>query len=445
MTLKTVRLSVFFVLVANSLLAQTPQSPLKFDFGSKKPEKSYVAVMPNDVYDQNKGYGFLKGAKLKAGGNANASKSADNYLTSDKPFFFSVNLPEGNYNVKIVYGDKAGTSAQTFRAECRRMMVAQANTANGQVRSAMFTVNIHSPEIANTTTSVRLKQREFSYFHWDKQLTLEFNGGQPKICAVEISPAINPVTVFLAGNSTVVDQAAEPYASWGQMIPSFFVPGKVVVANLAESGEALSSFKSSLRLQKILSMMRKGDYLFIEFGHNDQKQRGEGVGAFTSYTRDLLYYISETKKRGGIPVLVTSVNRRSFDGNGKIVATLGDYPEAVRRVAKQEHVALIDLNNMTKTLYEAWGPDESLKAFVHYPANTFPGQEKALADNTHFNPYGAFEIAQCVRMGIKEQVPSLAKYLRSGVADFNPAQPDAVASFYWPLSPAVSIIKPDGN
>ncbi len=104
-------------------------------------------------------------------------------------------------------------------------------------------------------------------------LTIEFNDSLPKVCAVEITPNKTATTIFLAGNSTVVDQGREPWASWGQMIPRFLVPSKVVVANYAESGEALNSFVSARRLEKILSLMKAGDYLFVEFGHNDHETK----------------------------------------------------------------------------------------------------------------------------------------------------------------------------
>ena len=191
--------------------------------------------------------------------------------------------------------------------------------------------------------------------------------------------------------------------------------------------------------------MKKGDYLFIEFGHNDQKQKGEGVGPFTSYKKDLQYYISEVRKKGGIPVLVTSMHRRSFDSTGHIINTLLEYPEAVRQTAKEEKVAIIDLNAMSKILYEAWGPEKSIQAFVHYPANTFPGQDKKLEDNTHFNTYGAYEIARCIVQSIRDQHLPLAKYLKNNIPVFDPAKPDAVENWYWPLSPVAATLKPDGN
>ncbi len=342
-------------------------------------------------------------------------------------------------------GDEKGTSVQTVRAECRRLMLHKAGTAAGKIESREFTVNIRTPQIENTGEQVKLKPRELNYLHWDNQLTLEFNGSNPKVCALEISKADKSITVFLAGNSTVVDQADEPYAAWGQIIPAFFEPGKIVIANYAESGEALSSFISAKRLEKILSRMKKGDYLFIEFGHNDQKEKGEGICPYTSYKKDLKFFIAEVRKKGGIPILVTSMHRRNFDASGSVINTLGNYPDAVRQTALEEEVALIDLNNMSKTLYEAWGPQKSEKAFVIYPANTFHGQEKELKDNTHFNPYGAYEIAKCVLNGIRENKLGIAQYIKEDIPAFNPAKPDPVESLYWPLSQQVNAVKPDGN
>ena len=328
-------------------------------------------------------------------------------------------------------------------------MLENIRTAKGKITTQTFTVHVKDSLIrdanGNVINKVRLKEREVRYLHWDHLLTIEFNDSLPKVCAVEIIPNKTATTIFLAGNSTVVDQDREPWASWGQMIPSFLVPSKVVVANYAESGEALNSFVSARRLEKILSLMKAGDYLFVEFGHNDQKQKGEGIGPFTSYKKSLQFFISQVRKKGGIPVLVTSMHRRSFDSTGHINNTLLEYPEAVRQTAKEEKVALIDLNAMSKTLYEAWGEVGSIKAFVHYPANTFPNQKEPLKDNTHFSPYGAYELASCIVSSIKKQKLLLAKFVRKEVSAFDPAKPMAFEKFYWPPSAFVTASKPDGN
>lgn len=185
-----------------------------------------------------------------------------------------------------------------------------------------------------------------------------------------ISKAENIPVIFLAGNSTVVDQAHEPFSAWGQMIPRFFEGKKVVVANFAESGETIRGFVLEKRLDKVMSLMKAGDYFFIEFAHNDQKPNS-GVFAQTTYKEYLRTYIQKTREKEATPVLVTSMHRRRFDDRGKIQNSLENFPDAMREVAKEQNVALIDLNIMSKTLYEALGVDESKKIFLHYPPTHF--------------------------------------------------------------------------
>jgi lysophospholipase L1-like esterase len=280
--------------------------------------------------------------------------------------------------------------------------------------------------------------------HWDDKLTLEFSNRRPCVCALEIARVDDAITVYIAGDSTVTDQPREPWAAWGQILPRFFKPG-VAVANHAESGEALRSFLGEKRLDKILSTIKPGDYLFIQFGHNDQKERGPNVGAFTSYKDSLKHYIKEAKERGAIPVLVTSMHRRTFAEDGTIKDSLGDYPEAVRQAAREDDVPLIDLNAMSKTFYEALGPEASKKAFVHYPAGTLPGQEQALKDDTHFNAYGGYELARCIVEGIKADELGLARFLVDDVPPFDPSHPDPVATWSLPPSPPGAPVVPEGR
>ena len=441
------RASAFVTMFAFQVL-QAQQTSFKFDFGAGKTAPGYIQVTPETKFSYQTGYGFDRGSELESIDRGGNTLTGD-FITSKKPFYFSVKLPDGNYDVKLLLGDTKGTSATTVRTECRRLMLENIRTANGKVVTQTFTVHVKDSlvrDAAGTVISrVRLKPRESEYLHWDNLLTIEFNDSLPKVCAVEIIPNKTATTIFLAGNSTVVDQSREPWAAWGQMIPCFFIAGKVAVANYAESGEALNSFLSARRLQKILSIMKPGDYLFIEFGHNDQKQKGEGVGPFTSYKKNLQLYIREVKDKGGIPVLVTSMHRRNFDSTGHINNTLGDYPDAVRQTGKEENVAVIDLNAMSKTLYESWGPEKSIKAFVHYPANTFPGQKEELKDNTHFSPYGAYELAACIVSSIRKQNSPLSKFIRKDVPLYDPAKPPPFEEFYWPQSSFMGSVKPDGN
>lgn len=441
--LRVLQIILLFLALSVNTFAQQ-KSNYKFSFGPANSPKGYTQVKPTMVYSKESGYGFDFGTTPTAIDRGGKDPLKAGFCTSDKPFYFSVALPEGNYNVKITMGDLKGASTTTVRAESRRLMLEKVQTLPGKFETRTFTVNIRVPEIAGTTKKVKLKDRELTKLNWDDKLTFEFTNSRPCINAIEITKVDNAITVYLAGNSTVVDQDDEPWCSWGQMIPMYFKQ-EVVISNQAESGLTLGSFIGDRRLEKVLSTLKPGDYLFIEFGHNDQKEKGPNDGAYKSYSERFRTFISETKKKGGIPVIVTSTNRRSFGEDGKITNSLGDYPEAARQIAKVQKVALIDLNAMTKTFYDGLGPEKSKKAFVIFPANTFPGQTKALNDNTHFNSYGAYELAKCIIEGIKANHLGLTKYLIDGVTPFDPANPDPVETFSLPLSPKSSVVKPEGN
>ncbi|MGC9973003.1 MAG: rhamnogalacturonan acetylesterase [Bryobacteraceae bacterium] len=403
------RLATFIAGLAATTSLSWAQT-LRFDFGPGKVAKGYTQVLASTTYTKELGYGFDLGSKVYCAGAGSC--------TSDKPFFFSIALPEGNYNVKVTLGDRTAATATTVKAESRRLMLEKVETAPGKFATRTFTVNIRTPKIA-TGGQVRLKPRELGVLHWDDKLTLEFNNVRPSLAALEITKVNKAITVYLMGDSTVTDQTGEPWNSWGQMLPRFFKPG-VAVANHAESGESLRSSLGERRLDKVMSAIQAGDYLFIQFGHNDQKEKGEGVGAFTTYKADLKRYIAEARKHGAIPVLVTPMNRRTFDAAGKVTNSLGDYPEAVRQAAREENVALIDLNAMSRPFYEALGPEDSKKAFV---------------DNTHHNSYGSYELAKCIVEGIKANKLGIARFLVRDVPPFDPAHPDPVGSFKMPPSP----------
>lgn len=416
---------------------------LNFDFGPGQLAAGATRVTQTDLYSAVSGYGFEDGSAvncLDRGGN-DARRS--DFCTSDKPFFFSVALPEGNYQVTVTLGDRQDASTTTVKSESRRLMLKEVSTQPGKFVTHSFTVNVRNSQIA-TGGAVALKPREQGVFHWDDKLTLEFSGQRPCLDAVEIVPVNNVVTVFLAGDSTVTDQTNEPYAAWGQMLPRFF-KSSVAIANHAESGETLRAFRNEHRLDKILSQIRSGDYLFIQFTHNDQKPGADHLDPFTTYQEQLKYYIGEARMRGATPVLVTSMNRRTFDAAGRITNSLDDYPEAMRQTAKSEKVALIDLAAMSLAFYEALGPDLSVRAFVHYPAGTFPGQEKELKDDTHFNAYGAYELARCVVEGIRANKLGLVKYLVDDAGRFDPSHPDPLEKWSLPASPFRVFAKPAGS
>ncbi|MBQ9215173.1 MAG: rhamnogalacturonan acetylesterase [Prevotella sp.] len=375
-----------------------------------------------------------------------ASAQVDTVLNcvSNKPFAVSFAVPDGNYKVTITLGSKKKAAETVVRAESRRHYFDVVSTKKGKFETLSFVVNKHSPVIEDGVR-VKLKPREVDYKNWDDSLNLSFCGPAPAVQRIQIEPAQDVTTVFLCGNSTVVDQENEPWASWGQMITRWFGP-QVAIANFAESGLSCTSFLAQLRLDKILSQLKKGDYVIVEFGHNDEKEKKAGDGAWYSYTRNLKIFVDRVREAGGYIIFCTPTARRFFNDDQKTISnTHGDYPEAVKTVARRENVPVIDLTQMSTIFYETLGFEGSKKSLVHYPANTFPGQEKALADNTHFNPYGAWEIAKMVVMGLKQNGSPLVSLLRSDWQDFDPSHPDNPDTFVWYMSNGSSLTKPDGN
>lgn len=142
---------------------------------------------------------------------------------------------------------------------------------------------------------------------------------------------------------------------------------------------------------------------------------------------------------------MTPTQRRAFNADGTLKPTHGDFPDAMRAVAKKNNVPLIDVTQMTTQMYESWGDEPSRKAFVQYPANTFPGQTNALEDNTHFNGFGANEIALCVIEGLRGLDVPLKKNITKQTPSYNPNKPNAFSTWTLPMSVRFEIVKPDGN
>jgi len=396
-------------------------SSFHFDFGAGSTAAGYVRVSPGAVYSKETGYGFDLGTK---------PSQLDWGVTGAQPFFFSVALPEGNYRVTARLGDSAGPCVTTVKAESRRLMIERAPSAAGEHQTVTFAVNVRNyklppvPANAPGGNEVRLNEREQGVLHWDDKLTLEFSNRRPCLDSLDIVNAPEIPTVFIAGDSTVTDQPREPTTSWGQMFTCFFTPD-VAIANHAESGETLKSFLTGLRLDKVLSQMKKGDYLFIEFGHNDMKENWPQtyVEPFTTHKQYLKVFIAEARRRGAFPVLVTPMQRLNFDGL-KIRNSLGEFPVSVRQTAREENVPLIDLTKMSIALYEALGPEKAPLAF------------SGGKDVTHHSAYGAYELAKCIVEGVLANKLDFARYIVADYTSFNPAHPDPPEAFDIPASPA---------
>ena len=438
------RLTVLLVglaLNASSHVVAAPQTTWKLDFGAGT-APGYTAVRSDAGFSAQAGFGFEDAAAVTPVQRGAADKLRDGFVTSDKPFAFSVAVPEGVYRVTVVLGDAKDASTTTVKAEARRLMLEKVQTAAGKFETRTFTVAVKRPGL-KAGGEVRLKPDEQGHRDWDDKLTLEFSNTRPCLCALEIAPAQNVTTLYIAGDSTVTDQRNEPYVGWGQMLPRFFTEA-VAVANHAQSGESLSSSLAAKRFEKIFENLRPGDYLFIQFGHNDQKDKSPGAGPFTTYKERLRTVVKRARDAKALPVVVTSMERRIFDGE-KIRPSLADFAEAARQVSREESVPLIDLHAMSIQFYEALGPKISTKAFVHFQAGTFPGQTAPLKDDTHFTAYGGYELALCVVEGIRAAKLDLIKCLAPDVTPFDPSHPDRPEGWALPVSPVVTTQKPEGN
>lgn len=223
------------------------------------------------------------------------------------------------------------------------------------------------------------------------------------------------ITIYIAGDSTAATKKPEgfPEAGWGETLQLYF-NNSVRVSNHAQNGRSSKSFINEGRLKPIMDEINNGDYLLIQFGHNDEKEDEERhTDPGTSYKAHLMMYVDSARERGAFPILITPVNRRSFDENGKIINTHLDYWKAVKELAQSENVPLIDLCEKSRVLYEGLGEIKSKELFLWVEPGEYPGFPNGRQDNTHFNRNGAIEISKLIVDGIKNDIQcTLRDYLK---------------------------------
>ncbi|CAA9389602.1 MAG: rhamnogalacturonan acetylesterase [uncultured Pyrinomonadaceae bacterium] len=225
----------------------------------------------------------------------------------------------------------------------------------------------------------------------------------------------SPIVVYLAGDSTMAEKKPEkrPETGWGEMLQAYFDEGKVKIENHAQNGRSTRTFISENRWQTIVDKLKKGDYVFVQFGHNDQSK--EKVDRYTppeDYRKNLIRFIEEVRAKNANPVLLTPVMRRKFDAEGKFVDQHGVYPGIVREVAKEYKTPLVDMHRTSEKVLVGYGVEESKKLFLQLQAGENPNYPNGVNDNTHFNPRGAEEMVKLAVEGIREQKIGLRKYLK---------------------------------
>jgi lysophospholipase L1-like esterase len=224
-----------------------------------------------------------------------------------------------------------------------------------------------------------------------------------------------PVTIYLAGDSTMAQKLPDkrPETGWGEALQKFFNEDKVKIDNHAQNGRSTRSFIAENRWQAILDKLKAGDYVFIQFGHNDAaKNRPDRYTLPEDYRKNLIRFINEVREKKANPVLFTPVMRRRFDAEGKFEDSHGEYPDIVRSVATENRVPLIDMHRKSEHVLKQYGVEESKKLFLHLKPDENPNYPKGIEDNTHFSPLGASIMAGLAVEGIREQKLGLTRHLK---------------------------------
>ncbi|TXC86070.1 G-D-S-L family lipolytic protein [Metabacillus litoralis] len=407
------------------LLASAPVNPnqasaaeelvvKKFDFGSNESAvmEGFTKVTNGSAYSAEQKFGFADITKVTATdrGTSDALKS-DFTMTTETSF--NVDLPNGDYSVTVVAGDEAEATAIGVKAETIQ-------------------------KVQDTTMNKgEFIERSFDIALIDGQLTLEFTGTSPKINGLIIEQlpkrtAGEKQTVFIAGDSTVqtYDEYWKPEAGWGQMIPRFFT-SDIIFDNQSIGGRSSKSFIFEGRLDNILREIKPNDFFLIQFGHNDATiSRPERYASVPDYKNYLKTYINGARQRGAEPILVTPVGRRDFNADtGKFNVSFPEYVKGMKEVAEELEVPLVDLSSLSVAYYDTIGPEGTLSVFLHTEPGIYTAFPNGSKDDTHFQEYGAIQIARLLSGGIKELNNNLSSYVADIEPPANvPAKPTGVAA-----------------
>lgn len=399
---KTATMVTVAALLAAFSMAEAAEN-YKFDFGEGPVAAGYTQVKANTKYSDSQGFGFESGTVSSVDRLWDDDLTTD-FLTAKGDMVFSVALPQGNYEVTFILGDGENESETTVWAENRKLMLDRVTLAGGVFSRQTVSLRRMETRSMDGSVTMSIKDREKDYRTWDKKLTFVISGKAPAVAGIEIKRNDNVTTLWLCGNSTVVDQIMAPWAGWGQMAPGFF-KSSLAIANYAESGLTASGFYSMKRLAKILSEVKKGDFVTVQFAHNDQKNQND----VNNYETTLTKYANEIKAKGATPLFVTSTARQNETDPKTAV---GGLPERMRALGKKLGVTVLDLNQHSITLGKALGGNKE-KMYMY-----------TASDKTHFCEYGAYELARANIEEIKAKVPELAKHLRDDHEAFDSSKPD---------------------
>ena len=398
----------------------------KFIFGGVTQEKGYINITNNTLYTNQIGYGFVNESVKEKNEllqipelgsafeidpsligkhltNILMEKNSNNniingFCYSDKPdvpLSFKVKIPRsGNYNIKLSMGNKNKDMIISVFSQRRRCVLKNETAKAGELIDFTFTANVCD-----------IVPRGKTEIYKDDSIDITILGENACINLLTVEEVIDVPTIYIAGDSTVTDQnanypynAATSYCGWAQILPSFLKQG-ISVSNHSHSGLTTESFRSGLHWSVVEKHIKPKDILFMQFGHNDQKDKT--LGAFGGYADNLRKYVDEAQEKGACPVIITPVSRTIWNGpDGSFNDMLKEYSDACKQVAAEKGIPLIDLHGKSVDFILKHGAKKVARYF-------FP------KDYTHHNDFGAFEMARLVVCGIKEaKINTIVEYLK---------------------------------
>lgn len=373
-----------------------PELPLKLDFGPGEVAGGYFGIRSAVTYSPEWKYGFTNPSAVSSGNSGMGDALKSDYLMPVDTSF-NLDLPNGDYSIAVTAGDAAGATELAVLVE-------------GMTATKIALTSKASGEFLEQTFEVALV---------DGQLNMAFSGSAPKINGIVINrlperTAAEKPTVYIASDSTVqtYDPYWKPQAGWGQMIPKYFSTD-VTFSNQAIGGRSSKSFLEQGRLDNILRSVKPNDYFLIQFGHNDATiSNPERYASPADYKNYLRTYIEGTRQRHANPILVTPVGRRDYNAaTGIFNVSFPQYVDAMKELAAEQNVPLVDLSTLSREYYDSIGQEGTLAVFLHVPAGVYTAFPNGSADNTHFQEYGAVQIARLLAGGIKELGLPLSAYV----------------------------------
>ena len=372
-------------------------SGFKFDFGPGATADGYTRVEAGTQYSATGKFGFSD-TSVTSGTDRGTEDALRSDFVQAQGSSFLVDLPNGDYTVKLIAGDAVEATNIAITAE-----------------------KMAKVQLTDKPASQYLEM-EFPISLVDGQLNLDFSGAAANINSLVIAArapraATTDPAVYLTGDSTVqtYDPGFVPQAGWGQMIDRYF-DSAVTFRNHAIGGRSSKNFISQGRLDEVLRVINPGDYLMVQFGHNDATVGvDDRYASPADYKEYLRTYVHGARQRGAIPILVTPVGRRDYDeATGKFRVSFPEYVAKMQELAAEENVAVVDLSASSRAYYDAIGPEDTKSVFLHVDAGVYPNRPTGTVDNTHFQEYGAIQIARLVAGGVKQLNVPLAVARQGG-------------------------------